>query len=289
MRLDIERLLKRHRRMIEPAADAVVWATALVFVTALLYDLDGKHTFTLGLLKVIGIAVVAQIAIGWATSLYRVRWKNASFEETVALAATVADVTAVALVANGLLLHHAMPTRSVVAAGAFAFVGTAGLRGAWRLIWEYRVQGVHRARRTIVFGAGDRGEQVVNVLRSPRSPFLAVALLDDEPAKRHVQIRHLRVSGGRGQLAELTERTRADTLIVAIPSASSGLVRELSEQANRTGLDIRVLPPTSELLPNPAIGVTDIRPVSEVDLLGRHVIETDIESIAGTSHATGCS
>jgi FlaA1/EpsC-like NDP-sugar epimerase len=68
---------------------------------------------------------------------------------------------------------------------------------------------------------------------------------------------------------------------VAIPSASSGLIRVLSDQATRAGLDIRVLPQTSELLQQPSVRVSDVRTVTERDLLGRHVIETDVEAIAG--------
>jgi FlaA1/EpsC-like NDP-sugar epimerase len=281
MRVDVEKLLRLHRRLIEPAIDAVVWSGSLLFVTALGYDLDRRYTFTLGLLKVIGIAVAAQVTIGWAVPLYRIRWKKASFEEIVALAATVTDVTVVVLLANVLFLQHAVPTRSLLAAGAVAFVGTAGVRASWRIAREYRVQGLRRAKRAIVLGAGEGGEQVIDALRSHYSPFLAVGLLDDDPGKRHTQIRHLRVSGGREQLAELAKKVKADTLIVAIPSADSRLVRELSDQASSVGLEIRVLPPTSELLPKPSVEVTDIRPISERDLLGRHTIETDVESIAG--------
>jgi FlaA1/EpsC-like NDP-sugar epimerase len=278
--MNTENFLRNHGRVIQPVADALVWAVSILFVTALGYDLDRRYTFTLGLLEIVGIAIASQILLGIAIPLYRIRWKKASFEEFVALAATVTDVTVVVLLANVLALHHAVPTRSLLASGAVAFVGTAGIRASWRAAREYRVQGVRRAKRAIVLGAGEGGEQVIDALRSSYSPYLAVGLLDDDPAKRHAQIRDLRVSGGREQLTELARRVRADTLIVAIPSADSQLVRELSDEASSADLEIRVLPPPSELLKNPSVEVTDIRPISEIDLLGRHTIETDVDSIA---------
>jgi len=281
MRLGIEGQVKRYRAIAEPLADAVIWVASLLFVQALSYDIDHRDYVTAGFLQLIAIAIASHGIVGWVVSLYRVRWKNASFEQTVALAATIANSATIVIVANVVLLHHAVPTRSVVAAAAYAFLGCVGIRGMWRLIWEYRAEGVVRTRRAIVFGAGEGGEQVINALRARSSPFLPVALLDDSPFKRNTQIRHLRVSGGRHEIAVVARQVRADTLIVAIPSASSGIIRDLSDRAATTGLDIRVLPQTAELLTRPGVGVGDIRNITERDLLGRHVVETNVESIAG--------
>jgi FlaA1/EpsC-like NDP-sugar epimerase len=279
---DLAGLLKGSRRIVEPAADSVVWIGALLATTALRFDLNLTRTLTVGVFDAILIVIGAQTIVGWCTSLYRIRWKNASFEETVALATTTSIATVILLAANVVLLHHAVPVSSIVAAGAFTFVGAGGLRAGWRLIHEYQSEGVARARRAMIFGAGSGGEQVIDVLRnSSNAPYLPVALLDDSPSKHNVQLRHLRVSGGREQIAEVAERVKADTLIVAIATASSGLIRDLGHRAHLAGLDFRVLPPLIELLANPSVRVADIRTVTETDLLGRHEIETDVASIAG--------
>ena len=44
-----------------------------------------------------------------------------------------------------------------------------------------------------------------------------------------------------------------------------------------------VLPPVSELLGSP-VGVADIRPLTEADLLGRREVQTDLAAIAGYLH-----
>jgi FlaA1/EpsC-like NDP-sugar epimerase len=276
-----EEWIKRYRSAAEVLTDACVWIISLLFVQALSYDLERRSFLTASFVELIAIAIGSHLIVGWIASLYRIRWKNASFEQTLALAATVANAALIVLVVNIFVLHHAVPTRNVVAAAAYTFLGCAGLRGAWRLNWEYRVQGLARPKRAIVFGAGDGGSQVIDALRSERSPFTPVALLDDSPSKRHVQIRDLRVTGGRHDIVAISEQVKADTLIVAIPSASSGLIRYLSDKATTAGLDIRVLPSTSELLPIASVGISDIRVVTEQDLLGRHEIQTDVDTIAG--------
>jgi len=81
-------------------------------------------------------------------------------------------------------------------------------------------------------------------------------------------------------MARSAQDHRADALLIAIPSASAGLVTELSELAGAAGLPVKVLPPVSELFEG-SVGVTDIRDVTAADLLGRREIDTDLDAIAG--------
>ncbi len=68
--------------------------------------------------------------------------------------------------------------------------------------------------------------------------------------------------------------------MVAVPSASARLIREVSAQADEAGLWVKVLPPVSELF-GAEVSVADLRPITEADLLGRHEIDTDMDEIAG--------
>ncbi|MDQ1667693.1 MAG: hypothetical protein QOH75_3724, partial [Actinomycetota bacterium] len=71
----------------------------------------------------------------------------------------------------------------------------------------------------------------------------------------------------------------ADTLLVAIPSADAELIRDLATRADDARLQLRVLPSVSELIDG-VVEVEDIRSASYSDLLGRHEVDIDIESIA---------
>jgi FlaA1/EpsC-like NDP-sugar epimerase len=105
-------------------------------------------------------------------------------------------------------------------------------------------------------------------------------MLDDDPGKRKLRIIGVPVLGGRQQLVEAARSTRADTLLIAIPSASADLVTELSELARIAGVAVKVLPPVWELFEG-NVDASDIRDVTTADLLGRHEIHTDLEAIAG--------
>ena len=127
-------------------------------------------------------------------------------------------------------------------------------------------------------------QTITAMLRNPHSPYLPVALLDDDPAKRNLRVLGLRVAGGREALAEAAAEHHADTVVIAVPSAGSDLLRELCDLTTAADLRILVLPSLGELFGAP-IGVGDIRPLTESDLLGRHVIDTDVDAIA--SYLTG--
>jgi len=61
---------------------------------------------------------------------------------------------------------------------------------------------------------------VVNaMLRSPTSPFVPVALLDDDPRKSRLRIAGVAVRGTRRVLADVVRTERASTVLIAIPSA----------------------------------------------------------------------
>jgi hypothetical protein len=151
----------------------------------------------------------------------------------------VATTTEVMLVVNIMLLDHAVPSSSVIGAGAFTFIASAGYRGAWRFWQEFQMQTGPSAERAIVFGAGSGGQQVIDALAAgDKRPSTAIGLLDDDPRKRQVRLRHLRVAGGRDAMGPLAERVKATMLTVAVPSATSELIRELSGLVAECGLDL---------------------------------------------------
>jgi dTDP-glucose 4,6-dehydratase len=68
-------------------------------------------------------------------------------------------------------------------------------------------------------------------------------------------------------------------VLLAIPSAESHLVRDVDSIASNAGLNLLVLPSVHEMFG--VVQVTDIRPVSEADLLGRRPADIDADAVAG--------
>jgi len=277
---DTIRHLLHNQRVVNPLLDSGAWAIAVVLTTYLRFEFNSSRSFTAGLVVGILIVMATQLLVGWKP-LYYVRWKIGSFEQIATLSGVVGVTSAVLVATSFFFLRKDIPLGAALASGAFTFVIAVGVRCCWRYYREYQVKASGTAERAIVFGAGDGGRQTIDALaKDPGAPLVAVALLDDNPFKRQMQVRHLRVLGGRTKIRDTARQYRATAMIIAIPSADSSLIQELSALAQEANLTVRVLPPVPELFTIGGVGVSDIRPITDADLLGRRAIDTDFESVA---------
>ena len=262
-------------------ADALAWTGGLVSAVLLRYDFHPDRISWPGFAVLAIAAIVTQVLVGLGTGLYLGRWRLGSFDEVSALVRTVAWVSSLLFLGELRQSHRFVPLSVILGGGIVAFV----LMGAARYVIrsydeERRRPAGPDVHRLVVFGAGDAGAQIVaSLLRDPSSPYLPVALLDDDPTKRHLRIMGVPVMGDRSRMAAAADEHQADTLLVALPSASANLIRELSDLAFDADLDIKVLPGLGELVGG-HVTVGDIRTPTAEDLLGRQPVDTDVASIA---------
>jgi len=276
------RVISTHRGVSQWVIDSVSWTVALCFATFLRYDFSTAEIELSGLAILALMAAAVQGLSGMRFGIYTGRWRFGSFEEVISLVKAVTITSLVLAAFNPLWDPRLVPLSVPFVGGLIALALMAGLRYAWRLAVERRLrpsgEGCHRM---IVFGAGDGAGQVIPaLLRDPATTYLPVALIDDDPSKRNLRIKGVRVVGDRSRLVEAAKEAEADTLLIAVPSAGPELVTELSELGRVAGLTVKVLPAVQELFEG-QVDVTDIRDVTTADLLGRHEIETDVEAIAG--------
>ncbi|MCX7620333.1 MAG: polysaccharide biosynthesis protein [Acidimicrobiales bacterium] len=278
---------ERHRFAFQGGADALAWVTGVWIAIVLRYDfaISSADWGPFSLSSVVTAAVIAavlQLVAGWLGGLYQGRFRYGSFEELAHLVRAVLVGTVFLALVNRLLSSQLVPMSVCFIGGFVALMVMAAARYTWRLFLDRSLRpSLEAAERALIFGAGEGGVQVITaMLRNPASPYFPIALLDDNPAKRNLQVMGVRVAGDRYSIATVARKTNARVLVIAIPSAGSELLRELTDLGLAAQLRVLALPPISELLGTP-IGITDLRPVTEADLLGRHEIDTDIESVAG--------
>lgn len=259
----------------------MAWAVGLTFATFFRLDLTLSRSDLDSLAVVIPIATATQLSVGLLSGLYRGRWRFGSFEEVAALGRAAGFATVIVLGVDAWSNPHIIPFGSAVLGGMGAFVFMGATRYSTRLVLErLRRPPPDGGERLLVFGAGDAAEQVLTaMLRYPSSPYIPVALLDDDRSKRSLRIRGVRVVGTRKDIPYAARRYGAETLLIAIPSAGHELISELADLASGASLKVKVLPTVVELMGG--VSLRDIRPITEADILGRHKIAIDVESIAG--------
>ena len=262
--------------------DCLAWALALAFANLVRYDFVLSRVDLPGLGAAIALAWCGQLAGGWGWGLYRGRWRSGSIDEVAAIVRTTTFTTLVLVVAAVSTVPRPVPLSTTFAAGVTAVALISGSRYVARVARERRRRPTGPdSERLLVLGAGDGGTQAISVMmRNPASPYLPVALLDDDPARRNLRILGVPVVGTRHDMAAAARTHRASTLLIAIPSAGAAVIAELEALATAAGLSVKVLPPVKELFGS-RIAVSDIRDVTPGDLLGRVEVQTDVGSIAG--------
>ena len=270
----------RHRFLTQSGIDALSWLPALWFGTFLRYEFDLGRVELGPVLAIWVVAATSQVLLGRLGGLYVHRWHYGGFEEITAVAKVAGATTLVTVLANRFLLDHTLPVSSTVIAGFLALFAMFSARFAWRYQMDKWTRAAHGDRQpVIIVGAGEGGMQLVTSMKKS-GPYEPVALLDDNPDKRNLRLKGVPVCGDRTALAEVADRTGARVVVIAIPSATGEVIRDLARRADESGLDVLVLPSVVELIGN-GVGLSDIRPLTEADLLGRREITLDIDSVAG--------
>ncbi|MGN6693638.1 MAG: polysaccharide biosynthesis protein, partial [Aquihabitans sp.] len=274
------------RRRLQVLADATAMGISVVLAAALRYDFSIPSAQVNEVFWFALFSALVFVICGAARGLYKGRWSFGSFEEVSALVATIGVATAilwaVALALPKTATGRPIPLSVPLIAGTIMLCSSAGVRYVWRLFYEMRLRPQSQElERVVVIGAGEGGQQIITAMvRNPAGRYLPVALIDDDPSKRNLRIRHVPVSGTRDDLAAVAARHDAKIALLAIPTADSALIRVYADLARDNGLRLMVLPSASELY-GAEVGTGDIRPVTHADLLGRHEVDTDVDSIAG--------
>ena len=268
------------RLLVRLATDALTWAIALFVWMILRFEgLGGLRAPGAVTRVVIAMAVAVSVSIVVELDLIRRNGRAlaGSFEDVWRLAKRNLAAGIALLIVNFLAWPQLVPISVCIGATAVVMMISVGFSAALRATREFRSPKNNSAQRAIIFGAGDGGRQIVDAILGDRSNGITVvAVLDDDVAKRDLAIRRIRVCGDRYSMKKVAASFDASLVIIAIPSATSETVRELSALAVEAGLSVRVLPAVAELLRD-GVTVEDVRPLSTDDLLGRPTVAMDSE------------
>lgn len=267
------------------AFDALSWFAAIFVAVVFRFDFELGFIAWAPLLAVTLVVWAVQFLAGWSLFLYRGRHPYGSFAEVRALLASVlctVVIVGVPVAAFGTAWN--IPRSSLLLAGPFAFVLMGAVRYVQRLLVERSLRPSSTAELALVYGAGYLGSTIVRRMRTDRmSPYIPVGLIDDDLRKRNVQFDGVRVLGTGRSLASAATRTQATVVVVAIAKADAALLRGIADEADAIGLTVKVLPPFEDVLEGKS-RLRDLRDISIEDLIGRHPVDTQVESIAGYLH-----
>ena len=231
------------------------------------------------------IAKSATFAYG---EVNRSQWKSTSLYEAqrIALANTAGSILGgLAIVAT--LGPWGIPRSCFVLDWIISCFLTLGMRLTVRIVdmAERTRQADDECTRTLIYGAGSAGHQLLRELRENRSlRTKVVGFIDDDPNKVGQIIDGMQVLGSGKALGVIAKKRAVKRLLIAIPSATGfQLVRILNLAANAE-IEHKMIPSLGELIQGKDLG-GQIRNIAVEDLLRRESVELNQDHI--TERITG--
>ena len=228
------------------------------------------------------VNLLLSLLIFWMCRLYRGIWKYASASD-LANILIGCFFSAAAQTVGMKLLRLPFPRSYPFMYFAILSAGISTFRFSYRSLGyiQSRREGMLKAgkKNTMIVGAGEAGYTLLKELQNSRFVGQNVCcIVDDDPGKQGKYLRGVLVAGTRHDICRLAEEYDIDEIMIAIPSASHGMIQEILDICSRTSCQLKVLPGLYQLV-NGEVSVSRLRNVEIEDLLGRAPVDTQIDSI----------
>ncbi|MCA1957239.1 MAG: polysaccharide biosynthesis protein [Nitrospira sp.] len=216
----------------------------------------------------------------WAFGIQRGLWRYVGLHDLGRIIwASLAGSAVFYGVVHLLLGVKEYPRSVIILTGLLSALYLAGIRLAVRWLREWLQIISPSARRVLIVGAGNAGEQLARAMLSdPDYACRPVAFVDDDPVKRRTLIHGIPVLGTTAEVKAVADRVGAHEIIVAIPSAPTLVKQKILAASEGCTAPIKILPSVKRLLGDPVL-LQQIRPMSLEDLLQREPIQTDCQEL----------
>ncbi|NKZ29219.1 polysaccharide biosynthesis protein [Facklamia miroungae] len=169
--------------------------------------------------------------------------------------------------------------RYLVIVAGFSGLFIVGLRFLWQIIYLSKNKISHKNTKDreniVLIGAGDGGSLFMHTYqRHPRNEKV-IAILDEDPAKRGMNIGGVEVVGSLEKLPALVDGYHVSKAVIAIPSLKPEKYEAILGFCNELGVRVYNMPPVEDVLLGIHQPKGTMREIKISDLLGRKEVELD--------------
>ena len=273
---------RNYRNLFLIFADIILLAFSVVLAYMLRFDgtIPAFHREVIS--QHLLITIVIKITVFYFFKLYNSLWIYASVEELIQiiLGTLMAQLVVVAYL---FFVQAAVPRSIFILVWLVEVLLLGGLRFSYRIFRKFKTYGNvfdrGNQKRVMIVGAGDAGVMVIKELRKhAQLNSLPVALIDDNMQKLGRNINGVPVLGNRSDIRTVAKRKKIDEIIIAIPSASKKVIKEVVKECKKTDCKLKILPGVYEIIDG-SVNISQIREVGIEDLLGREEVHLDVTNI----------
>jgi FlaA1/EpsC-like NDP-sugar epimerase len=283
--------LLKYRKTIIVGAHIVVFAVSLLLSFLLTSNMQFQSEWLSQYLPMlVGFLVVKLIVFGLFKQ-FRGWWRYAGISDLINIgkAALVSTVIIVLLwfsVLSITSVRRALPDITGISQGILildmfvTIMLLGGLRMMVRLYHEefYREENAH-LKRFLIVGAGNTGESLLREIhRMTVAQYEVIGFVDDDPAKQGISIHDISVLGTVDELSRICKDNEVEEIAIAMPGATQQQLRRVIQICEGTKIRFRTVPSITDIASG-KLKVSQIRDVDINDLLGREVVQLDLDKI----------
>lgn len=241
---------------------------------------------------------IVRVGLLLAFNLYKPIWQYAAAKEFRALATAIIVATA-GLIGLSMLLKIAWVLFLIDGFYNFALIGftkfsaqifqrdkgtihkrTQSNKGAIGLHAGSQPSMQKPPTKVLIVGAGETGIGVLRALRNhPEKGYVPIGFIDDAPHKVGRSVAGLEVLGTTRDLTYIARKREIDEVVIAIPSAPGGKIRDVIRQCEYRDCQFKIVPNIHAILEGRA-SVSQIREVRFEDLLNRSTSQMDLAEVS---------
>jgi FlaA1/EpsC-like NDP-sugar epimerase len=232
--------------------------------------------------------LVVKLIVFWGCGFYKRYWRYASIEEVIYIVMLMMGVIVIQTTLFNILdktfnmLLGNLPQSLPILEGILSGICVIALRFSVRVVERvnHRQKISKHRERVLIIGAGNAGVSLVeDMQRNPQFGVYPVGFIDDDIKKQHIHLRGIPVLGDRYKISEVIKTLKIQKIIIAMPTVSGQIIREIVDICQANGVQPSTLPGIHEIL-NGRVRVDSIRDIKIEDLLRREPIHIDIKRVS---------
>ena len=230
------------RRIFEVLLDVVLIVLAYWSAYAIKFEPFSDSPAWKLFLRTLPVLVVVRLAAFLFFGVYRGIWRYTSMDDLMAFAKAVAAGSIVSMVIVLFKFRFQGFSRAVFVIDALVMLLLlAGSRVAFRFFRQVLPAGDgNKARRVLIYGAGDAGELLLRELLNNRElRYAPVGFMDDDPNKQGKVIHGFRVFGGNGLLEKIVSEQQVEQVLISSPRISEERIAEIWRECEAHNIELK--------------------------------------------------
>ena len=274
------------RALVLAFVDMCIIAISFFFALMIRFEFSYSHiplSFLEGYLHIVPLFMVISLVVFYIFRLYHSIWRFASINEFMHIIGAFLVLTVLCVIIHE-VYEIKMPYAFWIIGLMLSFALCTACRFAYRFIRTGQKMLEQRGfangdERVMIIGAGNAGRMLIReLIMSSHLHTKACCIIDDNPAKLGRFIDGVPIVGNRNDIPEMVEKYDITKIVYAVPSTSGKDRKDILNICKDTGCDVSVVPGIYQMVDG-RVSVSNLRPVSIEDLLGRDPVVVDNDGI----------